>query len=207
MSRTLASVLVATLVSAVPAFAQSTVGAGKAELTLAPAGWVSFNKPDVFPEPAFSQFLLGGTITVNWGGVGIEGELFLALGRSQDLEFGSSSVKQTTPDVVLDAVSLIVPVLGNRRTAVPYISAGIGEITVMRTPDDVQQPDTETFTTGNFGGGVKWYSSGRWGFRGDYRFVVMRSKFASPGSFIGEELRKIHRFYGALVVNLIPLNP
>jgi hypothetical protein len=192
---------------AVPAFAQSTVGAGKAELTLAPAGWVSFNKPDVFPEPAFGQYLFGGTITVNWAAVGIEAELFMAPGRSQNLEFSATSVSQTTPHVVIDSVNLVVPLMGNRRTAVPYVTAGIGETTVMRTSDDVLQPDTETFTAGSFGGGVKWYSEGRWGFRGDYRFTAVRSKFDAPGSFFGREFRKSHRFYGALVANLIPMNP
>lgn len=203
MSRTLLAVLLGLLISNVsPAFAQS-VGAGKAEVTLVPAGWVSFAEPETGPEPAFSQFLLGGTITVNWARVGIEGELFLAPGRSQDLAFGAISRSQSSPDVVLDSVSLVVPLMGNNRTAVPYVFAGIGEVTIMRTPDNVLQPDTETFTTGNFGGGVKRYSSGRWGFRGDYRFSIVRSKFASPGTFFGEERRNVHRFYGALVVKLI----
>ena len=203
MPRMLASVLAAILVSTgAPAFAQD-VGAGKAELTLAPAGWLSITKPDVFPEPSFSQFMFGGSITVNWSMVGIEADLFMAPGRSQALQFGTTSVTQKTPHVVVDSVNLVVPLMGNRRTTVPYVTGGIGEITVMRTPDNIEQPDTETFTIGDVGGGLKWYSAGRWGVRGDYRYIVMRSKFASPGSFIGEELRKIHRFYGALVVNLI----
>ena len=36
---------------------------------------------------------------------------------------------------------------------------------------------TDTFLTGNVGGGVKWFnSSGRWGLRGDYRFVTVKSR-------------------------------
>jgi hypothetical protein len=185
------------------AFAQSTVGTGKAELTLSPVGWTSFTDAKEFPEPSFGQYMFGGGISVNWSRLGLEGELFMAPGRSQELSFGSRTVTQKTPHVVFDSISLVLPLMGNRRTAVPYVVGGIGEVTVMRTPDNIEQPDTETFTAGDFGGGLKWYSLGRWGIRADYRFIAMRSKFASPGSFIGEELRKIHRFYGAFVVNLI----
>jgi hypothetical protein len=90
--------------------------------------------------------------------------------------------------------------------AVPYVAGGLGETTIMRTADNVTQPDTETLTTGHFGAGVKWYSEGRWGYRADYRFYAVRSKFDAPGPFFGRELRKTHRFFGAIVVNLIPIS-
>jgi hypothetical protein len=204
VSRQLASLFAALVVSgAVPAFAQDTRGAGKVELTLFP-GWLSLTEPDVQPEPAFSQFLFGGGVNVNLGPVGIEGELVMAVGRSQDLEFGSrSTLNARTPHVITEFANLIVPVMGNRRAVVPYVTAGIGEFTFMRTRP-VGHPDTETLFSGNFGGGVKWYSMGRWGIRGDYRYSLVRSKFDAPGSFVGRELRKAHRFYGGLIVNLIP---
>ena len=206
MARTVASVLVAVVLSvATPAFAQGASGAGKLELSLVPAGWVSFAKAETRPDPAFGQFLFGGSFTVNWTMIGIEADLFMAPGRSQNLAFGSSSVNQKTPHVVQDSVNLVVPLIGNRRPAVPYVSAGLGETTIMRTSDNLTQPDTETFTMGNFGGGVKWYSAGRWGLRGDYRLSVVRSKFDAPGSFFGRELRKSNRFYGGIIVNLIPI--
>ena len=204
VSRTLVSLLLGLVVSGVtPAFAQGTPGPGKAELTIVPVGWVSVAKPDTGPEPAFSQFLLGGTMTVNWSMVAIEAELMLAPGRSQNLAYGSVSRSQTTPKVVIDSVNLVVPLMGNNHTTVPYVSAGIGEVTIMRTPDNVEQPDSETFTAGDFGGGVKWYGAGRWGFRGDYRFTIVRSKDKSPGTFFGDERRKVHRVYGAVVFKLL----
>lgn len=205
MSRSLASVLV--LVACVfagpsPAFGQSQ-GAGRGELTIVPGGWVSFAKPDVEPEPSFGEYVVGGAITVNWAHLGIEGELLAGLRRTQDLEFGSApAVNKQTPPLFFDSVNLIVPLMGNHRKAVPYVTAGIGETTFNRTRD-VGQPDTETFVTGNFGGGVKWYSSGRLGVRGDYRFSVVRSEARAPGTFTGRELRKDQRIYGALIVNLI----
>ena len=60
--------------------------------------------------------------------------------------------------------------------------------------------DTTTFLTGNVGAGVKWYS-GRWGLRGDYRFVAVQSKDDAP-AFFGQETRYGHRVYGGVIVNV-----
>ena len=59
-------------------------------------------------------------------------------------------------------------------------------------------PDTETFFTGNVGGGVKWFN-GRWGLRADYRFTAVRSKDDAP-AFFGQETRYGHRIYGAVLI-------
>ena len=61
--------------------------------------------------------------------------------------------------------------------------------------------DTETFFTGNVGGGVKWYS-GRWGLRGDYRFIAVQSKDDAP-AFWGQETRYGHRVYGGIILNVV----
>jgi len=50
------------------------------------------------------------------------------------------------------------------------------------------------------GGGVKWYS-GRWGLRGDYRFIAVQSKDDAP-EFFGREARYGHRVTGAFLVNI-----
>jgi opacity protein-like surface antigen len=186
------------------ASAQTALGAGKLEATITPAGWLSVAEADTVPEPGFSQYLFGGAFAYNWNMLGLEGEIFLAPGRSQDLQYGAPpKAIDGSPMVVMDSVTMVVPLMGNSRAVVPYGAAGIGEFTVMRTSDNVTQPDTETFTTGYFGGGVKWYRSSRWGVRVDYRYAVIRSKLHSPGDFFGEELRKANRIYGALTVNLI----
>ena len=203
MTRTVRTLLLGCFVFvAVPAVAQSTAEPGKAELAIVPGGWVTFLAPDVFPEPAFSEYLIGVSITYNPGPIGIEGGYVVGLGRSQELKFGSTVVTKKSPPVFMDSVNLIVPLMGNRRKVVPFVTAGIGETTINRTRD-VGQPDTETFFTGNFGGGLKWYSEGRLGFRGDYRYAISRSEFGAPGSFFGRERRKSHRFYAGLIVNLI----
>ena len=61
--------------------------------------------------------------------------------------------------------------------------------------------DTETFLTGNVGGGVKWYA-GRWGVRGDYRFITVQSKDDAP-AFFGQETRYGHRVYGGVILNVV----
>ena len=42
--------------------------------------------------------------------------------------------------------------------------------------------------------------AGRWGLRGDYRFIGVRSKNDAP-AFFGQETRYGHRVYGAVLIN------
>jgi opacity protein-like surface antigen len=191
------------LCAATPASAQNA-GAGKADLSIVVGGWVSFAEPETRPEPAFSEYVVGGIITfapISW--LGVEGELLAGLRRSQALKFGSTQTLNTTsPPVFMDAVNLVIPFLGDQRPVVPFVTAGLGETTINRTRD-VGQADTETFFTGNFGGGVKWYTTGRWGFRVDYRYFMTRSEPLAPGTFFGKEQRTAQRVTGSVVVKLI----
>ena len=50
------------------------------------------------------------------------------------------------------------------------MTGGVGGLSLFDKAD-LGISDTETFLTGNVGGGVKWYT-GRWGLRGDYRFIA-----------------------------------
>ena len=61
-------------------------------------------------------------------------------------------------------------------------------------------PGGATFFTSNVGGGVNWYA-GRWGLRGDYRFVALKSKDDAP-AFFGNETRYGHRVYGGVLLNV-----
>jgi hypothetical protein len=57
--------------------------------------------------------------------------------------------------------------------------------------------------TGNVGGGLKWYASnGRWGLRGDYRFVMVRDTDEAP-EFFGNVSRYGHRVYGGVVITAL----
>jgi hypothetical protein len=48
---------------------------------------------------------------------------------------------------------------------------------------------------------VKWYA-GRWGLRGDYRFIGVQSKDDAP-AFFGEETRYGHRVSAAVILNVV----
>ena len=62
---------------------------------------------------------------------------------------------------------------------------------------------TDTFLTGDVGGGLKWYATnGRWGVRGDYRFIAVRANDDAP-AFFGQETRYGHRVYGAVTINAV----
>jgi hypothetical protein len=49
-------------------------------------------------------------------------------------------------------------------------------------------------------GGLKWYA-GRWGLRGDYRFIAVPSK-DEASAFFGNDARYGHRVYGAVMLNV-----
>ena len=73
----------------------------------------------------------------------------------------------------------------NGSPVVPYVTGGIGGLTLFDTAT-LGITDTRTFLTGNVGGDVKWFNrTGRWGLRGDYRFVAVRSDDRAPASSAG----------------------
>ena len=82
----------------------------------------------------------------------------------------------------------------------PYVTGGVGGLSLLETAGlGINQ--TETFLTGNVGGGLKWYA-GRWGLRADYRFVGVQSKDDAP-EFFGQDTRYGHRVYAGVIVNLV----
>lgn len=85
---------------------------------------------------------------------------------------------------------------------VPYATGGIGGTTLYQR-EILGILNTDTFFTSNVGGGVKWYApGGRWGVRGDYRFIAVASKDNAP-EFFGADDRFSHRVYGAVVINAV----
>ena len=63
--------------------------------------------------------------------------------------------------------------------------------------------DDEVLVRVNIGGGLKWYApNGRWGLRGDYRFIAVRSNDTAP-AFFGQDTRYGHRVYGAVIINAV----
>jgi hypothetical protein len=183
------------------AYAQETgPGPGIVELSIIPGGGLFFTEDKNANEPSFGNYDLGGALAVNFNRyVGIEGEVSGALGVEQGLQSGALSSDLKTPNLVSYSGNLVLSA-ANRSPVVPYLTGGVGGLTLLETAAlGINQ--AETFLTGNVGGGVKWFA-GRWGLRADYRFIGVQSKDEAP-VFFGRETRYGHRVYGAVIVNLV----
>jgi hypothetical protein len=201
MTRWIAVLLAVTgLVGTTQAYAQeATPGPGRVEVSIIPAGGVFFTERTETQEPSFGNYDLGGAVAVNFNRfVGVEGEVSGALGITQDLQFGGSTSNLKTPDILNYSGNVVVSA-ANRSSVVPYVTAGVGGLSVFKEAG-LGINDNQTFFTGNVGGGVKWYA-GRWGLRGDYRFIGVQSK-DDASTFFGSDTRYGHRVYGAVLLNV-----
>jgi hypothetical protein len=192
---------IVSLAGAGRAFAQEAVpGPGRVEVSIIPGGFAYFTEQKDAREPSFGNYDLGAALGVNFNRyVGVEGEVSGAIGVSQSLPIGGVTVDRRSPHILNYTGNLVVSA-ANRSSVVPYVAGGVGGLTLFETADlGVNQ--AETFLTGNVGGGVKWYA-GRWGLRGDYRFVGVQSKDDAP-AFFGQQTRYGHRVYGAVILNVV----
>jgi len=200
MTRWIAVMLIAVgFAAASPVYAQDAVpGPGAVVVTIIPGGTTFFTEGKEKNEPSFKNYGLGGGVEVNFNRyVGVEGEVTGALGITQNLNFTSFTSNQKTPNLLNYSGNVVVSA-ANRSSIVPYVTAGIGGLTLFDKAT-LGVTNTDTFLTGNVGGGVKWFT-GRWGLRGDYRFVTVKSRNDAP-NFFGQETRYGHRVYGGLLFN------
>jgi len=202
MKRLLAILLTVTAIgAATPAFAQeSAPGPGKVVITIIPAGATFFTEADNNTlGPSFGSYDLGGSVSVNFSRyVGLEGEVSGALGVSQSLQVGTVTLDERSPDSLNYSGNLVISA-PNRSSVVPYLTGGVGGQTVFERKV-LAVNDSTTFLTGNVGGGISWYA-GRWGLRGDYRFIAVQSKDDAP-AFFGRENRYGHRVYAGVLLNV-----
>ena len=179
------------------ASAQEVAGPGRLESTFMPGGMIFFNATNSGPD--FGSYQIGGTVTYNVNSiVGIEGEIGGMLGLTQNLRMGPTVTAEKTPDMLGYSTNLVVsaPMYGR---FVPYGTAGGGGLTMFQRAG---LTNTETFLTGNTGGGFKWYANALWGLRVDYRFIAVRSAGSQAG-FFGQQNRFGHRVYAGAVVNFV----
>ena len=201
MTRWIAVLLaVVGLVGTSTAYAQEVApGPGIVEVTIIPGGGTFFTEGKDTQGPSFGNYDLGAGVTVNFNRyVGVEGEVSGGLGITQDLKSGGLTSNSKTPNLLNYSGNVVVSA-ANRSSVVPYVTGGVGGLSLFETAG-LGITGTETFLTGNVGAGVKWYS-GRWGLRGDYRFVAVQSKDDAP-AFFGRETRYAHRVYGGFIVNV-----
>jgi hypothetical protein len=179
---------------------ETTAGPGTLEVTVIPGGGTFFTNSGT--GSSFGNYNFGGALTYNINRiVGIEGEASSSIGISQNLTDGGFIGTQKTPNTVSYTGNVVLSA-PTHSSVVPYATAGVGGFTMLQQAS-LGINSTETFLTGNVGGGVKWYASnGRWGLRGDYRFLATQSKDTAP-AFFGQDTRYGHRVYGAVIINAI----
>ena len=202
MSRSIAALVVVGMVLGVgDAYAQETTpGPGFVEVTYMPAGAALFTSKDNLPS--FGNYGFGTAVNFNLSRFfSIEGELAAMVATTSDLQFGDLDSNVKAPNMLSYTANAVVPLLTGH-SVVPYATGGVGALTMFERPLLNVQGD-ETFLSGNVGGGVKWYASnGRWGLRGDYRFLATQSKDDAP-VFFGRDTRYAHRVYGAVIINTV----
>ncbi|HKC58199.1 MAG TPA: outer membrane beta-barrel protein [Vicinamibacterales bacterium] len=202
MTRWIAALIaVAGITGASAAYAQESTAAGPGPVvvTIIPGGATFFTEGTDAKGPSFGNYGLGGSVAVNFNRfVGVEGEVAGALGITQDLTLPGGTSNLKTPNLLNYSGNLVVSA-PNRSSVVPYVTGGIGGLSAFKK-ESLGIPETETFFTSNVGGGVNWYA-GRWGLRGDYRFIALKSKDDAP-AFFGQETRYGHRVYGGVLLNV-----
>jgi hypothetical protein len=202
MTRWIAVLLaVAGITSGTEVFAQDAApGPGAVVITIIPGGATFFTEAKDNPQgPGFGNYDLGGAVTVNFNRyLSVEGELSGALGVSQSMQVGTFDFDGRSPHLLNYSGNLVVSA-PTGTSVVPYVTGGVGGLTLFERRA-LTVDGTETFLTGNLGGGVNWYA-GRWGLRGDYRFIAVQSKDDAP-AFFGRESRYGHRVYGGVLLNV-----
>jgi hypothetical protein len=178
---------------------ESTPGPGAVVVTIIPGGGTFFTEGKDTNGPSFGNYDLGASVALNFNRyVGIEGEVSGALGISQNLQIGGLTSSLKSPNLLNYSGNLVLSA-ANKSSVVPYVTGGIGGLSLFDKAS-LGINSTETFFSSNVGGGVKWYA-GRWGLRGDYRFIAVQSKDDAP-DFFGQETRYGHRVYGGVLLNV-----
>jgi hypothetical protein len=178
-----------------------TPGQGAVVLTVIPGGATFFTEGKDSQGPSFGNYDLGAGVTVNFNRfIGVEGEVSGSIGISQDLQIGGQTSNVKTPNLLNYSGNLVVSA-ANHSSVIPYVTGGVGGLSLFER-QALGITGTDTFFTSNVGAGVKWFA-GRWGLRGDYRFIAVQSKDDAP-AFFGQETRYGHRVYGAVIVNVTP---
>jgi hypothetical protein len=202
MIRWIGTALIATslVASAGRAYAQEAApGPGLVQVTIIPGGATFVTEGESAQGPSFGNYQVGGAVAFNFNRYfGIEGEVNEALGLSQDLRLGGLTSNLKSPNLLNYSGNLIV-YARHYGGVVPYATGGIGSLIAFKRTE-VGINDTETFLTGNVGGGLNWYA-GRWGVRGDYRFIAIGSQNDAP-AFFGQQTRYAHRVYGGVLLNI-----
>jgi opacity protein-like surface antigen len=170
--RSFAAALSLAVLTAASASAQESL-ASRTELSLM-GGIQTLNQNDTgLPDnivnvPAVGT--LGYRLSRNWA---IEGEFSWLIPVQQQVEGAATTQDMKTPDILAYQANLRADL--PQASWSPYLAAGLGAVTFLsNTNADVvpQLAESQTAFAINFGGGVAYPLTGRWGLRADFRELV-----------------------------------
>ena len=207
MKRTTIEVCLAALILAfgvAVASAQTPqAGTGKFEIGLFPMGGTFFVGGDDDKEVDFNVYSAGGGLTYYLSDrAAIEGELGVSFGLAQDVFFRKAEVLHVQVPNVWSYFGNLVFFPGGAGRRLPYyVTAGVGAVSLQsRQPTkplgyDVDTVGFETFVAENIGGGIKIFRAAvpNWGFRADYRYLVVNANSDAPAFFARTKRRGGHR--------------
>ena len=193
--------------SSVASAQEAMIGAGKVEIGGFPGGGTFFIGGDDNKEVNFNVYTAGGDITYYFNqAVAVEGEFTGSVGWAQDVHFNNTKIiHNQMPTVWSYSGNVVFFPGGTAGRQMPfYLTGGIGAVSLTpRVPTkvfgyDVDQVGTQTFIAENIGAGVKIFRGAdapNWGFRGDYRYIIVNSNSDAPAFFAKSKTRGAHRIY------------
>jgi len=178
-------------------------GAGKLELGGFPGGGLWLAGGDDKNEVNFNNYDFGGGAT--WylnSKAAVEAEGAFGLGLSQNVNYQNKIVYRVQmPHTLGTNGNVVIFPGGSARRVAGYVTGGAGMLTLFsRTAASrlFGLTHNESFVATNVGGGMKIFRRGdhrNWGFRIDYRVVMVNKKSDAVALFAQSKRRTGHRFY------------
>jgi len=188
-----------------PRATTQALGAGKTEIGGFPMGGTFFTGGDGNGEVDFNVYSAGASLTRYFTQrVAIEGEFGLGFGLAQDVFYKNAEVLHVQMPNVWTYFGNVVwfPSGASGKRLPYYVTGGVGAVSLQsRQPTSQFGYDTdtvgfETFLAENIGGGVKIFRGADapdWGFRADYRYVIVNANSSAPAFFARAKNRGGHR--------------
>jgi hypothetical protein len=205
MVKTLAALVVCLGAASNVSAQESTLGPGKIEIGGFPMGGTFFVGGDGNEEVNFNVYSTGANLTYYLTPrAAIEGELGIGIGWAQDITYKNAevlSVQMPNPWTYFANFAWFPNGASGQRLPF-YVTAGAGAFSLQsRQPTKQFGYDTETvgfqtFFAENVGGGVKIFrgaSAPQWGFRIDYRLLIVNANSDAPAFFAKSKSRAGHR--------------
>jgi len=181
-----------------------TIGVGKVEIGGLPIGGTFFAGGDGDREVDFNVYTAAANLTYYpTDRVGVEGEFGISFGLAQDVFYRNAEVFHVQMPNVWSYFGnvLYFPAGGTGRPVSPYVTAGVGAVSLQARPPtrqfgyDVDGVAWATFLAENVGGGVKIFRAEvpDWGFRVDYRYLIVNANSDAPAFFAKAKSRGGHR--------------